>query len=129
MPGKGKIIERPYDADELEAIGRAAKACGLTVKEALTLLGPDTRDVYLSAGAYWKNVPARVWDFTIGGYQVLKKWLSYREQELLGRALRAEEAREATATTRRLAALILLAPALDGNYGRTKASAYAWPAG
>ena len=24
-------------------------------------------------------VPAAVWEYTIGGYQVLKKWLSYRE--------------------------------------------------
>jgi hypothetical protein len=38
--------------------------------------------------------PARVWDYTIGGYQVIKKWLSYREHDLLGRPLTTEEARE-----------------------------------
>ncbi len=37
---------------------------------------------------------ARVWDYTIGGYQVIKKWLSYREHKLLGRPLTTDEARE-----------------------------------
>ncbi len=36
---------------------------------------------------------ARVWTTTIGGYQVMKKWLSYREYALLGRPLAAEKAR------------------------------------
>ena len=32
-----------------------------------------------------KHIPQSVWNFTIGGYQVIKKWLSYREQRVLGR--------------------------------------------
>jgi len=36
-------------------------------------------------------VPLPVWTYKLGGYQVLKKWLSYRERGVLGRALRAEE--------------------------------------
>ena len=127
MPAKGRIIERPYDEDEKDAIAQAAKARGLSAKQALALLGRDTRDVYLNGRAYWKNIPAGVWEYYIGGYQVIKKWLSYREQELLGRALRSEEAREVTGMARRLAALVLLQPALDDNYRRVKASAYAWP--
>jgi hypothetical protein len=55
-------------------------------------------DVYLNEQAYWKNVPHAVWDFTIGGYQVIKKWLSYREQRVLGRALTMGEIMEVTAT-------------------------------
>jgi hypothetical protein len=129
MPAQGRIVERPFDKDELEAVSAAAQARGLSVKQALALLGPDTRDVYLGGGAYWKNVPAGVWEFYIGGYQVIKKWLSYREQELLGRALRTEEAREVTHMARRLAAIVLLQPALDENYRRVKASAYPWPQG
>ena len=57
-----------------------------------------------------------VWDFTIGGYQVMKKWLSYREQRVLGRALTMAEIMEVTAMARRLAALVLLQPRLDENY-------------
>ena len=56
----------------------------------------------------------------------MKKWLSYREFELLGRALTPDEAREVTHMARRIAALILLQPELDANYQRVKAETYAW---
>ena len=127
MPAKGRIFARPYDKAELDAITDAAKTRGLSQKQALALLGPDTRDVYLNEKACWSNVPANVWEYFIGGYQVIKKWLSYREQGLLGRALSADEAREVTGMARRLAAIILLQPALDDNYRRAAANAYAWP--
>jgi hypothetical protein len=38
-------------------------------------------------------VPANVWRYTIGGYQVVKKWLSYRERALLGGLLIVETKR------------------------------------
>jgi hypothetical protein len=60
------------------------------------LLGEITRDIYLNDVAYWRNVPERVWGYTISGYQVMKKWLSYREADLLGRSLIPEEVREVT---------------------------------
>jgi hypothetical protein len=47
---------------------------------------------------------------------VIKKWLSYRQYELLGRPLGADEARQVAAMVRRLAALLLMAPRLDANY-------------
>ena len=127
MPAKGRIVERPYESAELDALGAAAKSRGLTVEQALAMLGPDTRDVYLNDKAYWRNVPANVWEYFIGGYQVIKKWLSYREQELLGRSLSADEAREVMNMARRLAALVLLQGSLDENYRRAAANAYAWP--
>lgn len=70
-------------------------------------------DIYLNDVACWRNVPAKVWSYTIGGYQVIKKWLSYRERALLGRALTADEAREVMNIARRIAAILLLEPALD----------------
>jgi len=121
MPGRGKAIARPYAPEEQAAWGEA------TARHA-ACLGDATRDVYLNTVAYWKNVPARVWDYTIGGYQVLKKWLSYREATLLGRGLSPAEAREVTAMTRRIAALRLLEPALDASYQAVKAAAFAWSA-
>ena len=70
MPGKGKTESRAATLDEQQAgLGTA-----------------PTLDVYLNTTAYWKNVPQPVWDFTIGGYQVIKNWLSYREQRVMGRA-------------------------------------------
>jgi hypothetical protein len=68
----------------------------------------------------WRNVPDTVWDFTIGGYQVIKKWLSYREKPLLGRGLTVDEVRYVTEMARRLAALVTLRPALDANYAAVK---------
>jgi hypothetical protein len=127
MPAKGRIVVRPYDKAELDAIADAAKTRGLSIKQSLALLGPDTRDVYLNDKAYWSNVPANVWEYFIGGYQVIKKWLSYREQEMLGRALSADEAREVMNMARRLTAIVLMQPALDENYRRAAASAYVWP--
>jgi hypothetical protein len=127
MPAKGRIVARPYDKAELDAIADAAKLRGLSRQQALALLGPDTRDVYLNDKAYWSNVPANVWEYFIGGYQVIKKWLSYREQELLGRALSADEAREVMNMARRVAAIVLMQSALDDNYRRAAANAYAWP--
>ena len=61
-------------------------------------------------------------------YQVIKKWLSYRELELLGRPLTPEEAREVMNIARRIAAITLLEPSLDANYKLAKSDTYAWPA-
>jgi hypothetical protein len=118
MPGPGKEVGRPFIADEAAALGAAG----------VTLLGPDTLDVYLNDTVHWRNVPRRVWDYTLGGYQVLKKWLSYREQPILGRPLTVDEVAYVTAVARRIAALVLLGPDLDTNYRRTKANPYSWPA-
>jgi hypothetical protein len=116
MPGKGRVDQRAYTPDELAVIRSGASALGLTEEQAVACLGATTRDVYLNHTAYWCNVPASVWEYTIGGYQVIKKWLSYREQALLGRALTTDEAREVTYMARRIAAIMLLSPALDTNY-------------
>jgi hypothetical protein len=112
MPGKGKTLERRAEGAEI--------APGLGVV-------PDgkTLDVYLNERVYWRNVPPRVWNYTIGGYQVLKKWLSYRERPLLGRGLRVDEAREVTQIARRIAAILLLEPELDANYRAVAAATYA----
>ena len=76
--------------------------------------------------AYWRNVPAAAWVFTIGGYQVLEKWLSYRERPLLGRDLEMAEVMDVSRIARHLATLALLQPALDENYREIKAGAYEW---
>jgi hypothetical protein len=87
-------------------------------------LGERTFDIYLNEVAYWKNIPSRVWEYTIGGYQVIKKWLSYREIDLLGRPLSADEAREVMNMARCITAIILLHQALAENYSQCKANSY-----
>lgn len=73
MGGAGKVVKREYTAEELAAIEEGAKAEGLDLAAALALLGASTNDVYLNGVAYWRNVPERVWEQRIGGYQVIKK--------------------------------------------------------
>src|SRR5260370_19743652 len=127
MPGKGKLVGRDYSKSELDAIKQGAKALGLSEKEALAQLGESTCDVYLNDVAHWSNVPAKVSDYTIRGYQVLKKWLSYREAPLLGRPLTKEEVRYVQEMARRIAAILLLEPALNANYEAVKQHTFPWP--
>lgn len=90
--------------------------------------GDEVVDVYLNEHAYWSGVPRAVWDLKIGGYQVLKKWLSYREygpdspSPLLGRSLTVDEAREFTDIVRRLAAFLAVGNRLDTNYALVRSS-------
>ena len=55
MPGRGRVVEHvpTHVPGTSEAPG-------------------TSYDIYLNDVAYWRNVPARVWDYTIGGYQVIK---------------------------------------------------------
>jgi len=92
-----------------------------------TPFGDETLDIYLNETAYWSNVPKCVWEYHIGGYQVIKKWLSYREKAILGRGLQVEEAEYVTEVARRIAALILMQPDLDANYEAVKADTWPWP--
>jgi hypothetical protein len=103
-PGPGRYDERSFQEAE------AATA------EAFQGLGLTTFDVALNRTTYWKNVPAAVWKTHIGGYQVLKKWLSYRQVGVLKRAMTASEADHFSLTARRLAALLLLGTELDENF-------------
>ena len=95
MPGQGRTVERPFTAGERAALG-----------DALPAFGDATFDVHLNDRAFWANVPAAVWSYRLGGYQVLKKWLSYRERPVLGRPLHPDEVQHFTDTARRIAAIL-----------------------
>lgn len=110
MPGADKAQMRFQDDEELRRV-----------------FGDETLDVYLNQHAYWSNVPKAVWEYRIGGYQVVKKWLSYREKALFGRGLKVEEAEYVTEMARRIASLILMQSELDANYEAVKADTYPWP--
>jgi hypothetical protein len=126
MPGKGRAIERNYAKPEEDAISAGAKIFGLSSEQAFAMLGAKTSDIYLNDLAYWANVPVKVWEYTIGGYQVIKKWLSYREQKLLGRPLTKGEVRYVQEMVRRIAAILLLQPTLDANYKAAKSNTFPW---
>ena len=84
---------------------------------------PDLLDIWLNEEACWGRVPAAVWATTLGGYPVLKKWLSYRAAPELARDLLLSEVQEFARLVRRLAALLALAPALDTAYAASQAPA------
>jgi hypothetical protein len=126
MPGKGKIIERDYSEQERKALAEAGKRRGMEAERTFQTLGGRTFDLYLNKEAYWSNIPLRVWEYTIGGYQVIKKWLSYREEKLLGRPLSKDEVRYVQEMARRIAAILLLEPALDSNYRNVKEHTFPW---
>ena len=96
MPGQGRAVERAYRPEEREALGDRVAA-----------LGETTFDVHLNGEAFWRNVPAAVWEYRLGGYQVLKKWLSYRERRVLDRRLGTGEVQHFADTARRIGALLL----------------------
>ena len=93
MPGAGRVVERAFTPDERAAMGTVPSA-----------LGDTTFDIHLNFRAYWRNIPAAVWKYKLGGYQVLKKWLSYREQSVLGRVLRSDEVQYFAEVARRIGA-------------------------
>ena len=92
----------------------------------LAIFGWKTVEIYINNETIWSNVPLAVWDFAIGGYLVLKKWLSYRERSVLGRDITKDEAREFTQMVRQIAAILLLEPALDKNYVDIRSNFYTW---
>ncbi len=96
MPGHGRVVERACTPEERTALD-----------DTLSTPGKTTFDVYLNDRAYWRNVPAAVWHYKLGGYQVLKKWLSYRERTILDRALKPDEIQHFTNTARRIGSLLL----------------------
>ena len=100
MPGQGRVVQRPYTSEERQALSHAEG-----------VLGETTCDIHINNRAYWCNVPATVWEYKLGGYQVLKKWLSYRERPVLGRPLTPDEIDHFTNTARRIGAILLLVAA------------------
>ena len=134
MPGRGKAPEREWSEAGREKLAALAATQSLDPGDALTLLGESCVDVYLNGEAHSPAVPINVWNYTLGGYQVLKKWLSYREftaepaSPLLHRPLRSEEAAYFAQVVRRIAAILLLGPALDASYRAILPTAAGLPA-
>jgi hypothetical protein len=120
---------RAYTVQELAALEQEAAGCQRSLDDIIRQLGTSTYDIYINDRAYWRNVPANVWEYTIGGYRVVKKWLSYRERDVLGRDLINDEVREVASMMRRISALIILQPSLDANYESVSVEAYRWAAG
>ncbi|HKO55923.1 MAG TPA: hypothetical protein VJ276_08595 [Thermoanaerobaculia bacterium] len=105
-----RVVARPYADDELLALGDYADATGTGVSELLEILGEQTCDVHLNEKAYWKNVPLAVWR-----RGELRDWIRARHASALERPLSRDEAVHFSNAARRIASLLLLAPALAQN--------------
>ena len=106
MPGDGRVDWRLRSASEAATLSDHERQ----------QLGDEIVDVYLNAETAWLGVPGTVWNYKIGGYQVLRKWLAYREEAILGRPLTSAEVRQFQSIARRLAELVRLGADLNANY-------------
>ena len=94
------MAKRDYTADERAALVGATGRSPLRIN--------TTFDVCLDGNAFWRNVPDAVWHDKLGGYQVLKKWLSHRERPVLGRAFLSGEVLYFAEVARRIAAIVAI---------------------
>jgi len=104
MPLRGCALARAYNGAEAAAAAQAP------------MLGATMLDIGMNEASFWRGIPEQVWECRIGGYQVLKKWLSYRDHSIIARPLSAEEVGHVQQVARRIAAVLLLGPELDASY-------------
>jgi hypothetical protein len=87
--------------------------------------GERTGDLSLNDDAYFANVPELIWNYQLGGYPVLKKWLGYRQADRRdGKPLTDDERRWFRQIIQRIAALLALGPSLDTLYQDAAANAF-----
>jgi hypothetical protein len=111
--GKGRWKARPFTAEEVPAT------------EYGEAWGERTGDLFLNENAYFGNVPELVWNYQLGGYPVLKKWLGYRQADRRdGKPLTDDERRWFPEIIQRLAALLAVGPQLDALYQEVAANAF-----
>ncbi|HEX3867920.1 MAG TPA: type ISP restriction/modification enzyme, partial [Gemmatimonadaceae bacterium] len=87
--------------------------------------GETTGDLSLNNRVFFRHVPERVWKHELGGYQVIKKWLGYREaRRRAGEPIGLPEKDHLRSMMQRLAALCVLEGRLDEMYARAAADAF-----
>ena len=74
----------------------------------------EARRVHINANQYFDSVPQDVWDYKIGGYQVLSKWLKDRK----GRVLTLEEIKDYCRIVTALKQTIEVQSQIDSFYPR-----------
>ena len=111
--GKGRWKPRAFTAEELPAADFA------------NAWGERTGDLIVNDDAYFANVPELVWNYQLGGYPVLKKWLGYRQADRRdGRPMTDDERRWFRQNIQRIAALLALGPTLNTLYQDAAANAF-----
>ncbi|HMI89026.1 MAG TPA: type ISP restriction/modification enzyme [Polyangiaceae bacterium] len=99
--GKGKYLPRPFREEE----------------QAHAAWGSETGELWINKRVFVGNVPIRVWEYELGGYPLLKKWLGYRQQSHRdGRLLTIAEMKMIRSIVHRIASVLALGSALDRVY-------------
>jgi hypothetical protein len=112
--GKGQWKARPFGVDDAP---NAAWGEGVW--------GERTGDLYINEDAFFSYVPETVWNYQLGGYPVLKKWLGYRQADRRdGNPLTDDERKWFRQTIQRIAALLALGSELDALYQGAAADAF-----
>jgi hypothetical protein len=120
MLGNGRLLRRNYTNWERMELEKLGADMGLHAGAVYAALGNDTCDIFINDYSYWSNVPSGVWEYRIGGYPVLRKWLSYREYAILGRGLYDGEVAAFSRIVHQLTALRLLESGLDRNFAEIR---------
>lgn len=111
--GKGKWVPRPFEENEMP------------VPTAVESWGDRTGDLFISGQVHFGHVPEAVWQYQLGGYPVLKKWLGYRQADRRdGKPLTDDERRWLRQMIQRIAALLALGPTLDALYQEASADSF-----
>jgi len=129
MPGPGDVSMRPWTDLERQGLAALGHRHGLSLETTVEMVGNLACDIRLNGTSYWEGVPARVWTYALGGYPVLKKWLSYREAAVLGRPLHPDEVRYFAEVVRRIAEILAAGPALDAAHAAARGNAIGWQDG
>jgi hypothetical protein len=87
--------------------------------------GDVTGNLYLNDAIFLSHVPKEVWQYELGGYPVLKKWLGYRQADRRGGApLLLKELDDFRGIVLRIAAMLMLRPMLDRTYEDVSAASW-----
>jgi hypothetical protein len=79
--------------------------------------GEPIGDLFINRTAAFENVPESAWQFELGGYPILRKWLGYRQVDRHeDRPLTLDEARHFRSMVQRLSALAAISSDLDDAY-------------
>ena len=65
--------------------------------------------VYINGSQYFEGITPKIWEYQIGGYQVIRKWLSYRK----GRVLNSEDIKHICKTATALSKTIEIQKEID----------------
>ena len=115
---KSPALDPPAARFEGQGDGRVAKSRGQGFH-----YDAEAQRVYINPTQYFAPVPAEVWEYRIGGYQVCEKWLKDRQ----GRRLELEDVRTYCHIVTALERTIALQQEIDALYPAAEAETVTLP--